>query len=233
MDSNNTGINKYLMPVAVVLAGLFIGGAVIWNGMNPVQPPAGEGAVLTEKKIQEITKNVPGIDVKKVIAAVKEKDATYKELLSADRTEAGAFGINATPSFVVGIQKISGAHPYPTFQAAIDATLLGSTKVVEGAEGGVDIKNVKVAGSPFIGDANAPVVIVEWFDYQCGYCKKFDAETLPSIIKNYVETGKVKVVFKDFQFLSPMSETAGIYGKAVWELYPEKYFAWHEAMMAP
>lgn len=230
MDTTN-GANKFLMPGAVLVGLIFIGGAVLWNGKNPATLPAGEGAGLTEAKIQAITKSVSGIDEKKVTAAVKEDGARYKALVTADRTEGGTVGINATPSFVVGIQRISGAHPYPTFQAAIDATLSGSKTVVTGAEGGVDIKNVKTEGSPFIGKADAPVVIAQWFDYQCSYCKKFAAETLPAIIEGYVNAGKVKVVFKDFQFLSPMSEMAALYGRAVWELYPEQYLAWHEAMM--
>jgi len=109
----------------------------------------------------------------------------------------------------------------------------------------VDIKNVKVDGEPFIGQANAPVTIAFWSDFQCPYCKAFEiggvkgleniTPALPEIIKTYVDTGKVKIVFKDVVFLSPRmgtdSLTAAIYSRSVWKIYPDKYFDWREAVM--
>lgn len=93
----------------------------------------------------------------------------------------------------------------------------------------VDIKDVQITSEPFIGDAKAPVTIAFWSDPQCPYCKNFEMETLPQIIKEYVDTGKAKVVFFDFNFLGPDSQTAGVYARSVWKLYPEKYFAWRTA----
>ena len=52
--------------------------------------------------------------------------------------------------------------------------------------------------SPILGDGNAPLTLIEFGDYQCTYCKKFFRETVESILINYVETGKVKMLFKDF-----------------------------------
>ena len=52
--------------------------------------------------------------------------------------------------------------------------------------------------SPVLGNTNAPLTMIEFGDYQCTYCKKFFHETEGSIIENYVETGKVKIMFKDF-----------------------------------
>ena len=52
--------------------------------------------------------------------------------------------------------------------------------------------------SPILGDGNAPLTLIEFGDYQCTYCKKFFHETEESIVMNYVETGKVKILFKDF-----------------------------------
>ena len=51
---------------------------------------------------------------------------------------------------------------------------------------------------PFIGDENAPVTIVEFSDFECPFCARFHSGTLPSIIENYVDTGKVKLVYRDF-----------------------------------
>jgi protein-disulfide isomerase len=48
------------------------------------------------------------------------------------------------------------------------------------------------------GDPNAPVTIIEWSDYECPFCERFASQTLPAITEQYIETGKVKLVFKDF-----------------------------------
>ena len=103
----------------------------------------------------------------------------------------------------------------------------------------VDIKDVNIDGDPYIGKADAKVVLAYWFDYQCPYCKAVDVGGIPQIpiepampllIKEYVDTGKLKIVFKDFAFLSEDSTTAGLYENAVWNLYPDKFYEWHEAM---
>lgn len=103
----------------------------------------------------------------------------------------------------------------------------------------VDIKNVKTDGNPFIGQANAPVTIAFWSDFQCPYCRAIEVggvpqiptpAALPDIIKNYVDTGKVKIVFMDFTFLGQDSVTAALYNRSVWKLYPNQYFAWRTAM---
>ncbi len=103
----------------------------------------------------------------------------------------------------------------------------------------VNIKDVKTAGDPYLGDANAPVTIAFWSDFQCPFCKAFEtggvsgiptAAAFPDIVKNYVDTGKVKVVFMDFPFLGNDSVTAAEYGRAIWKLYPSQYFAWRTAM---
>lgn len=139
MDTTETG-NKYFLPVAVIVAGLLIAGAVYWNGAHPsAGGPAGP-----------------------------------------------------TPS--------------------------------------VDVADIKTEGNPFIGNANAPVTIVEWSDFQCPFCKQFESTTLPQIITDYVNAGKVKVVFMDFAFLGNDSIDAGLYSHAVWKLYPDTYFTWREAM---
>jgi protein-disulfide isomerase len=60
------------------------------------------------------------------------------------------------------------------------------------------VSEVSSDGDPFIGDANAPVTIIEFSDYRCPFCQKFWAETLPQIKKNYIDTGKVKLVYRDY-----------------------------------
>ncbi len=71
------------------------------------------------------------------------------------------------------------------------------------------------------GSANAPVTIVEFSDYECPYCRRFATETLPQIILKYVDTGKAKLIFRDFplsfhqnaQKAAEAAECAGDQGK--------------------
>ncbi|MBU2634536.1 MAG: DsbA family protein [Nanoarchaeota archaeon] len=48
------------------------------------------------------------------------------------------------------------------------------------------------------GDANAPVTIIEFSDFQCPFCAKFYTDTLPQITEEYIDTGKVKFIYRDF-----------------------------------
>ncbi len=104
----------------------------------------------------------------------------------------------------------------------------------------VDVKDVKITASdPFIGKANAPLTMVYWSDYQCPFCKAVETggvpqipieASIPVLIEDYVNTGKLKIVFKDFPFLGQDSTVAAEYEHAVWDLYPDKFYTWREAM---
>jgi len=57
---------------------------------------------------------------------------------------------------------------------------------------------VKIDGAPFDGRSNAKVTIVEFSDYQCPFCARYAHETFPLIDRDYIRTGRVKYVFRDF-----------------------------------
>ncbi len=63
-------------------------------------------------------------------------------------------------------------------------------------------------GSPALGSENAPVTIVEFGDYQCEACYHWFHNTRDTLIDNYVETGKAKLVFVDLPFLGRDSPKA-------------------------
>jgi protein-disulfide isomerase len=62
------------------------------------------------------------------------------------------------------------------------------------AQGGV----IGVDDDPVLGDANAPVTIIEFGDYQCPSCRMFWKDVEPRLKKEYIDTGKAKLVFRDF-----------------------------------
>ena len=57
---------------------------------------------------------------------------------------------------------------------------------------------VRVADAPFRGSAAARVTVVEFSDYQCPYCARHHRETLPQLERDYIATGKVRYVARDF-----------------------------------
>ena len=86
--------------------------------------------------------------------------------------------------------------------------------------------------SPILGNPNAPITMVEFGDYQCTFCSKFFHETENSIITNYVKTGKVKVLFKDYIILGQDSMNAANAAhcandqKLFWEYHSMLYNNW-------
>lgn len=51
-----------------------------------------------------------------------------------------------------------------------------------------------------LGDPNAPIEIIEYSSLTCPHCRHFHTETLPDLKKNYIDTGKVKLIYRDFPF---------------------------------
>ena len=54
-----------------------------------------------------------------------------------------------------------------------------------------------------VGDKNAPVTIIEYASLSCSHCADFHNNTLNDLIKEYVDTGKARIVFRDFPFNYP------------------------------
>jgi protein-disulfide isomerase len=60
----------------------------------------------------------------------------------------------------------------------------------------------------FQGDPNAPITLVEFGDFNCGYCGRWAQEVLPRIDENYIQTGQVRMAYVHFPVLGPDSMTA-------------------------
>jgi protein-disulfide isomerase len=79
---------------------------------------------------------------------------------------------------------------------------------------------------PVKGDPDAPVTIIEWSDFECPFCSRFYSQTSGLIEENYIDTGKVKLVFRDFplgfhqnaQKAAEAAECADDQGK-FWEMH--------------
>lgn len=79
---------------------------------------------------------------------------------------------------------------------------------------------------PAAGNLDGDISIVEWFDYNCPYCRKIDPE-LRQVIQ---DDGKVRMVLKDWPILGPVSKVAARMALAA--KYQDKFMAAHEAMIS-
>jgi protein-disulfide isomerase len=88
----------------------------------------------------------------------------------------------------------------------------------------------RTAGDPLaLGKPDAPVVLVEYADYQCSFCGRFNRETKPDLVKKYVDDGTLRIEFRNFTIYGADSEraaraswAAGRQGK-FWQLHDELY----------
>jgi len=58
-----------------------------------------------------------------------------------------------------------------------------------------------------LGRSDAPVTLVEYVDVQCPYCSRFSQEVFPTVVRRYVRTGRVRIVFRGLAFVGPESLT--------------------------
>lgn len=80
-----------------------------------------------------------------------------------------------------------------------------------------------------LGDEDAPVTIIEFSDYQCPFCAKFYTDSLQQIKKDYVETGKVKVIYRDFPLsFHPEATPSAIAAECAGE--QGEYYAFHDGL---
>jgi protein-disulfide isomerase len=111
---------------------------------------------------------------------------------------------------------------------ALTAGGSGSDSVPSGSAN-VNRVDVSVDDDAVKGDANAPVTIIEFSDYECPFCGRHFRDTLPSIISNYVDTGKVKIVFRDFPLgFHSFAQKAGEAAECAGE--QDKYWEMHDKL---
>ena len=91
---------------------------------------------------------------------------------------------------------------------------------------------VSTDGNFFKGDEDAPVTIVEFSDFQCPFCARFVEDALPQIEENYVKTGKVKFVYKDFPLdsIHPQATPAAIAARCAGD--QGKFWEMHDTIFA-
>ncbi|CAN7273680.1 MULTISPECIES: DsbA family protein [Aminobacter] len=95
----------------------------------------------------------------------------------------------------------------PAATPAAPATPAQAVKVPE-AQGSVDMAKLLEAGTlpdMQLGKADAPVTIVEYASMTCPHCAHFHETTLPALKTKYIDTGKVRLIYREFPF-DPLAE---------------------------
>jgi protein-disulfide isomerase len=161
-----------------------------------------------------------------------DADAT-QQAIAADYRETQQFGFRGTPSFLINGRLIPGFLPWERFASLIDvfAAEAKNEPLPEGyttaptpvpPDTNFGAEEFAVAGDP-----DAPVTIVEFSDYQCPFCQRFFQETKAQLDKQYVQTGKVRFIYKDFPIdqihaqartAAQAAECAGAQG-SYWEMH--------------
>ena len=83
---------------------------------------------------------------------------------------------------------------------------------------------------PALGSMSAPVSIVEFSDFQCSFCRKFWADTLPKLKASYVKHGQVRIIYRHFAVLGKFSEQAAMAADCAGE--QGKFWEYHDQLFA-
>jgi len=110
--------------------------------------------------------------------------------------------------------------------AALGVGLLSAPAQAETEEVLTEALVLRDPDIPVAGNASGDVSIVEYFDYQCPYCRKADPE-LQQVVH---DDGKVRLVFKDWPILGPMSVTAARMAQA--SKFQNKFIEAHDALIS-
>lgn len=119
--------------------------------------------------------------------------------------------------FVGNVLPISGNSPQP----AIVAQQGGNAAATAENQPQQAPNSIQLSpdDDPVVGDPNAPVQVYEFSDFQCPFCRKFFTESLMQLEKEYVDTGKVLFVYKDFPLtqIHPGAVPAALYSECARE----------------
>lgn len=162
----------------------------------------------------------------------------HAEAVDADLALGQSRGVSSTPTFFLNDQPVIGAYPLDYFNQAIAAIGAGETLEAQ-PEAEPTGPIVKPTPATIIlddsaaerGDPDAAVTIVEYTDYQCPFCLRHSAETLPRMLAEMVETGRVRYVIKDFPLdsIHPEARSAAVAARcagdqdAYWEMHDELF----------
>ncbi|MCA9936464.1 MAG: DsbA family protein [Ardenticatenaceae bacterium] len=180
-----------------------------------------------------------GLDVAAFTAC--QADGRYEDAVTADMSLGQSRGVSSTPSFFLNGQMLVGAQPLETFNSAIAAVNGGQAIATEvpaepqqaaPAIAPTPVTIVSGNAAYALGNPTAGITIVEFTDYQCPYCARHVSQTLPQIVTDLIETGRVYYVVKDFPLeqIHPQAATAAAAARCAGE--QEAYWEMHDLLFS-
>ncbi|MBP6017188.1 MAG: thioredoxin domain-containing protein [Candidatus Promineofilum sp.] len=164
----------------------------------------------------------------------------HDAVIQTNQDEGVALGVQGTPAFFINGFPVSGAQPFELFEYAVglaEEGTLADAYVAPSGEAQAEPTpagpvEVDTEGAYSVGNDDAPVVIVEFTDYQCPFCSRHFLQTYPQIKAEYVDTGKVRYVFMDFPLSSihPQAQMAAEAARCVGE--QGAYLTMHDMLFA-
>lgn len=92
-----------------------------------------------------------------------------------------------------------------------------------------ELKEATADDDPFLGAENAKVVIIDFSDFQCPFCDKFQTNIFPDLKKDFLDTNKVKYVYRDFPLnIHPKAQNAAEVAQCAGD--QNKYWEMHELL---
>ena len=115
-------------------------------------------------------------------------------------------------------------------QAELRRTIQSVKDILLGKQPPLEDTYISVSDSRELGSIEAKVILVEFSDYQCPYCKQHATEVFPKLVSDYVATGKVRYLFKNFPLeeIHPLAQKAGEAAECAGE--QGKYSEMHERL---
>ena len=89
------------------------------------------------------------------------------------------------------------------------------------------LRNHEAGALPTVGNSDAEITVVEFFDYRCGYCAK-QAKDFEKLLN---ESENVKIVYLEWPIFGDISDTAAKIALIIWDNYPDMYFDIHNGLM--
>jgi protein-disulfide isomerase len=87
-----------------------------------------------------------------------------------------------------------------------------------------------IEGQPTLGEKDAPVTVTEFGDFKCPSCKAWGEMVYPQLVKDYIDSGKVKLSFINVLFHGEESTLASIAAESVYKQAPDSYWDFHKAL---
>ena len=223
----------------------------VWGSFSFFQknsmPPSPKKPADKKKAAKPATKSVAKKAAAKPAAAVSSAPAPTRQMVLGGVLLSGvavALSVGALAVSLMGWHKGSGAGVDEAVERGIYAFLerqnaQAAQQQREAAEANapreVDFE-VSADDDPFLGSADAPVTIVEFSDFECPFCRRHALTVHPELMSRYVETGQVRIVYRDLplpQLGHARAIPTAIAAECVRQQSgDEAYFAFHDAVFA-